>query len=38
VYRFPTKDMTASSRLTLVIRDADGRDVSSFTIDLASMR
>jgi hypothetical protein len=38
VYRFPTKDLTASSRLTLVIRDADGRDVSSFTIDLASMR
>ena len=38
VYRFPTKDLTASSRLLLVIRDADGRDVSSFTIDLASMR
>lgn len=37
-YRFPTKDLTASSRVTLVIRDADGRDVSSFTIDLASMR
>jgi hypothetical protein len=37
-YRFPTKDLTASSRLTLVIRDADGRDVSSFTIDLAAMR
>jgi hypothetical protein len=37
-YRFPIKDLTASSRLLLVIRDADGRDVSSFTIDLASMR
>jgi hypothetical protein len=37
-YRFPTKDLTASSRVLLVIRDADGRDVSSFTIDLASMR
>ena len=38
VYRFPTKDLTTSSRLLLIIRDADGRDVSSFTIDLASMR
>ena len=38
VYRFPTKDLTARSRVLLLIRDADGRDVSSFTIDLASMR
>jgi hypothetical protein len=38
VYRFPTKDLTASERLLLIIRDADGRDVSRFTIDLASMR
>lgn len=38
VYRFPTKDLTASTRLLLVIRDADGRDVSRFAIDLASMR
>lgn len=38
VYRFPTKDLTASTRLLLVIRDADGRDVNRFTIDLASMR
>jgi len=38
VYRFPTKDMTETARLLLVIRDADGRDVSRFTIDLASMR
>ena len=38
VYRFPTKDLTASSRVLLLIRDADGRDVSSITIDLASMR
>src|SRR5438034_4703061 len=28
VYRFPTKDMTETARLLLVIRDADGRDVS----------
>jgi hypothetical protein len=38
VYRFPTKDLTASARLLLIIRDADGRDVNRFTIDLASMR
>ena len=38
VYRFPTKDMTEKARLLLVIRDADGRDVGRFTIDLASMR
>ena len=38
VYRFPTKDLTASAPLLLVIRDADGRDVNRFTIDLASMR
>ena len=38
VYRFPTKDLTASARLLLIIRDADGRDVTRFTIDLASMR
>jgi len=38
VYRFPTKDLTAGAPLLLVIRDADGRDVNRFTIDLASMR
>jgi hypothetical protein len=38
VYRFPTKDLTASARLILIIRDADGRDVNRFAIDLASMR
>jgi hypothetical protein len=37
-YRFPTKDLTASASLLLIIRDSDGRDVSRFTIDLASMR
>jgi hypothetical protein len=38
VYRFPTKELTGTARLLLVIRDADGRDVTRFTIDLASMR
>ncbi len=38
VYGFPTKNLTATSRVVLVVRDGDGRDVSSFTIDLASMR
>jgi hypothetical protein len=30
--------MSEKARLLLVIRDADGRDVSRFPIDLASMR
>ncbi len=38
VYGFPVKDMTPTARLLLVVRDADGRDVSRFTIDLATMR
>lgn len=38
VYGFPTKNMTPKARLLLVVRDADGRDVNRFTIDLASMR
>lgn len=38
VYGFPTRDLTARSRVLLVVRDADGRDVSRFTIDLATMR
>jgi hypothetical protein len=38
VYRFPTKELTAKERLLLVIRDADGRDVSRFAIDLGAMR
>jgi len=38
VYGFPVKEIAPKSRLTLVVRDPDGRDVSRFTIDLASMR
>ena len=38
VYGFPTKELTPKARLLLVVRDAGGRDVNRFTIDLASMR
>lgn len=38
VYAFPTRDLTGRSRVLLVVRDADGRDVSRFTIDLSTMR
>ena len=38
VYGFPTKEITGTSRGTLVVRDAGGREVSRFGIDLARMR
>ncbi|MBI4637456.1 MAG: hypothetical protein HY727_14005 [Candidatus Rokubacteria bacterium] len=38
VYGFATRDLSGSSRVVLVVRDADGRDVRRFTIDLATMR
>ena len=38
VYGFPTKALSGTGKVVLVVRDSDGRDVSSFTIDLASMR
>jgi hypothetical protein len=38
VYGFPVKEIGPKARLVLVVRDTDGRDVSRFTIDLASMR
>ena len=38
VYAFPTKSLSPTATVVLVVRDGDGRDVSSFTIDLASMR
>jgi len=38
VYGFPVKEMNPKARLILVVRNPDGRDVSRFTIDLASMR
>lgn len=38
VYGFPTKALSGTSKVILVVRDGDGRDVASFTVDLASMR
>jgi hypothetical protein len=38
VYGFPTRDVTGRSRVLLIIRDVDGRDVSRFSIDLSTMR
>lgn len=38
VYGFPTKEFTETSRGTLVVRDAEGREVSRFTLDLSKMR
>jgi hypothetical protein len=38
VYGFPVRDLTGRDRVTLRVRDGDGRDVSRFTIDLAAMR
>jgi len=38
LYGFPIRDVTGKSRVLLVVRDADGRDVSRFTIDLSTMR
>jgi hypothetical protein len=37
-WAFPLKELTGSSRLTLVLRDRNARDVGRFTIDLAKMR
>ena len=38
VYGFPIKDLKGTSRLQLVVRSGDGKDVSRFAIDLATMR
>ena len=38
VYGFPVQDITGRAKVALVVADPDGRDVSRFTIDLASMR
>jgi hypothetical protein len=38
VYAFPIRDLDGRRRVVLSVSDADGRDVSQFTIDLASMR
>jgi hypothetical protein len=38
VYWFPSKDLTATGRMTLVVGDASGQPVTRFPIDLAKMR
>jgi hypothetical protein len=38
LYAFPTQDLTGRSRLVLAIDDGEGREVTRFTIDLATMR
>jgi hypothetical protein len=38
VYAFPTKALTGTSKVVLMVRDGDGRDVTTFSVDLASMR
>jgi hypothetical protein len=38
VYAFPTRNLAETSRVTLVVRDVDGRDVGRFTLDLSTMR
>ena len=38
IYGFPIQNLTGRDRLALIVADADGRDVTRFTIDLASMR
>ena len=38
LYGFPIKEITGTSRGALVVRDAGGREVSRFGIDLARMR
>lgn len=38
VYWFPSQGLAGTSRVTLVVRDADGRDVTTFAIDLGPMR
>jgi hypothetical protein len=37
-YGFPTRDLSSTTRASLIIGDGSGRDVSTFVIDLASMR
>jgi len=37
-YGFPIRDLSGDSRVLLVVRDPDGREVSRFTIDLGAMR
>ena len=38
VYAFPTRDVTGTSKVMLLIRDPQGQVVSRFPVDLAKMR
>lgn len=38
VYGFPSRDLDGRARASLVVADGDGRDVSSFAIELGKMR
>jgi hypothetical protein len=38
VYAFPTKSLSPASKVMLVVRDGDGRDVTTFAVDLGRMR
>ena len=38
VYGFPTRDINGRGPATLIVADADGRDVGRFAIDLGKMR
>ena len=38
VYGFPSRELDGRSKASLVVADADGRDVSRFVIDLGKMR
>ena len=38
VYSFPTKTVTGTSKAVLLVRDGDGKEVTSFSFDLGAMR
>jgi hypothetical protein len=38
VWAFPTKELAERARVTLRVRDGDGREAGRFTIDLGAMR
>ena len=38
VYGFPTKMLPGTGKVVLVVRDGEGRDLTSFDVDLSTMR
>lgn len=38
VYGFPSSEVEGKAEVVLVVKDAEGRDVSRFTVDLGAMR